>query len=129
MKKCTCQEFFREWSNTIGYEMGSTPVRFYTTVKTYHVEPFKHTLTNDKVVDMATLFLFREFSGGRISWATSKLNPLTRNLASNELKLETILNFFLIVLCFPSCPPHQSLPQINLALGLKFLTDQCISSP
>jgi hypothetical protein len=45
-----------EWSNTIGYEMGTSPVKVYTTAKISLVENFKHELKNDTVAIIATLF-------------------------------------------------------------------------
>jgi hypothetical protein len=38
------------------------------------------------VANVVTFFSEGEFSGGQVSWATSK--PRTRNLASRELQLE-----------------------------------------
>ena len=45
-----------EWNNMIGYEMGSSLSRVYTTAKISPVENFKHEWKNDMVATMATFF-------------------------------------------------------------------------
>ena len=42
-----------EWSNTIGYEMGSSLVRVYTIANAFPVENFKHGWENDMAINMA----------------------------------------------------------------------------
>jgi hypothetical protein len=42
--------------------------------------------TNDKVANMARIFLLGELSRGQVAWATS--NPQSRNLPFGELQLE-----------------------------------------
>lgn len=56
----------------IGYEMGFSPARVYTTTKTSSVENFKHVWKNDMAVNMTRLFV-GGVSRGYVSWATS--NP------------------------------------------------------
>ena len=45
-----------EWSNMIGYEMGSSPARVSTMAKTSLVENFKHERKDNMDINMATLF-------------------------------------------------------------------------
>jgi hypothetical protein len=96
----------------IGHEIGSSPVRVYTTFKTSSLKNFKHGWENDMGANMATLFARGGFSKGQASWATS--NPQGRNLNSTKLQLETkkIKNIF-----FPHLVhmPYQLLPQITLS--------------
>ena len=41
VKKCICQRIAREWSNMIGYVLGSSLAGVYTTVKTFPMKNFK----------------------------------------------------------------------------------------
>ena len=98
----------------IGYKMGSSPAGVYTTAMTSPMEHFKHECQHGNP------FLSGNLYESQVCWAT--LNPLTRNLNSRELQLETFFRFFL-----PSYPPHQPSPQIALPWG-DFLTGRCTSS-
>ena len=100
-----------EWSNMIGYKMGSSLAMVYTTSKTSPVENFK---LDEKMTWLLTwqYFLLEEVSRGQVSWATS--NSLTRNLASGELQLEVIFCFFLKKI--PSFPPYSSRKRVSIWL-------------
>ena len=94
-----------EWSNVINYEMGSSLIGVYTT--TIFFSLVKNSKDGCKKITWLSTwqhFLLGEFSEGRVSWVTS--NPLTRNLASEELQLEGF---------FPSCPPYSPLPKIIIS--------------
>jgi hypothetical protein len=57
MKKCIgYKKKWEEWSNMIGYKMGSSSIRVYTMGKTSLVEHFKHGWKKDMATNMATLF-------------------------------------------------------------------------
>ena len=52
-------KFLGKWSNTIGYELGSSPAGVYTTAQTSPVENFEHEWKIDVTINMATLFSVR----------------------------------------------------------------------
>ena len=85
----------REWSNTIGYKMGSSSTtRVYTTTK---VSRWRASSMDVKIwhgCQHGNTFLLGEFYGGQVSWTTS--NPRTIKLAFGELQLEAF--FFLVFL-------------------------------
>ena len=69
-----------EWSNMIGYEMGSSPARVYNTTKTSPMKKFKHGCQHDNALCEGNC------CGGQVSWSTS--NTWTRNLDIEELQLD-----------------------------------------
>ena len=84
-----------EWSNPIGYKMGSSLARIYTTTKTSSVDNFKHRCKNYMVANMETLFT-RGVLWIQVSRAIS--NPRTRNLASGELQPVAFFWIFFTIL-------------------------------
>ena len=111
-----------KWSNMIGYEMGSSTARVYTMAKTSPMKNFKHGWKNWHGCQHGNTFCYGEFSRGQVSWPTSK--PHIRNLTSRELQLlRHLFIYFSILSTIPIVASN------NLVLRLKFLTDQCTSSP
>jgi hypothetical protein len=56
IEKMLRSRILREWSNTIGYEMGSSPTRVYTTPNSSPVKNFKHGWKNDMVGQHGNIF-------------------------------------------------------------------------
>ena len=91
-----------EWSNMIGYKVGSSPARVYTMAKTSHVENFNGEWMNDVAPNIAT-----PFARG-VLWRLSFLD----NLKPLDKKLGLQRTPYIV---FPSCPLYQSLPQMTLS--------------
>ena len=106
-----------EWSNMIGYDLGSLAVGVCNMAKTSPVENFKNGWLSDMDANMATLFV------RRVLQRFGFLGKPKRNLTSKELQLG---GYVFIVFSILSAMPI--IVSNSLVLGWKFLTDQCTSS-
>ena len=101
---------WEEWSNMIGYEMGSSPAGVYTMAKTWRTSRMDENMTWLSTWHDVLL-------GGLLqrSSMSGNLKPLDKKLGL--CKTPTRDFYVLFVLFFPSSPPYQVLPQIALSWG------------
>jgi hypothetical protein len=109
VKKCTGQEFSGEWSNMIGYKIGSSLAGVYAMAKTSLMKNFKHGWKKDMDANMATLFVERLLRRSRSF--LGNLKPSDKQLGL----LKTPTWGIFVQLFFPSCPSYKSLPQMILS--------------